>query len=109
MNPFKVICKKPNNTAWVYNKGQTKIVYKTSFFGLIKKPVVVSIEKENLGPSNDEICLVTDKEICNNNTYYTLAGYPYGTYNSKYFIPLDEFEEKESVSEIARNAKPVLN
>src|SRR5689334_5954892 len=95
---FKVVCK--NNGTWIKIKGKVK----SCLWGLIKwnkgKPVH--------GPSKEEICIVNSSYIADDNdTYYNLSGYPYGGYNSKHFIPLDEIEETQK--EIAKKSQPVLN
>ena len=103
MSNFKVICKVADNRDWCHDNG-AKVVKVKRFFGLISESRVVNSKKYVPGPSKDEICIVND---CYNNeegeTYYILAGYPYGGYNSKYFVRLDEFTE--TAKEIAQKAE----
>lgn len=107
MENFKVICKHNHTThSWARNGGVTKIVTTKRFFGLIKNTSVVKDEVIVPGPSKDEICIVYETYV-DGDTYYKLQGYPYGGYNSKYFIRLDEFTE--TAKEIAKKSEPQLN
>lgn len=105
MSNFKVICKSSNDTKWHHKKGP-ELVTKT-FFGFFSQTRVEDKIKIVDGPSKDEICIVTDSYISKGETYYILAGYPYGGYNSKYFVRLDEFTE--TAKDIAHKAERSVN
>jgi hypothetical protein len=97
MDTFKVICKADGK----WEKCPSK--QKFYFFGLIK------ITKNEFvpGPQKEEICIVTETYFNASVKCYILAGYPYGGYNSKYFVRLDEFTETQK--EIAEKAIPILS
>lgn len=103
---FKVICKADRNN-WESLPRSTKIVTTYRLFGLIKTTRVVSDPNKVPGPQKEEICIVTNVSFCNNEKYYTLAGYPYGGYDAKYFVMLNELTEMQS--EMAEKSKHVLN
>lgn len=92
MESFKVICK---GTGWERVPRLTKIVTAHKFFGLIKHSRIVDDRMDVPGPVKDEICIVTETYISRGDTYYVLKGYPYGGYDSRYFIRLDEFTENQ--------------
>lgn len=105
MGTFKVICK-ANGNDWVTDP-ITNIVTTKSFFGLIKRINITSEKQKVPGPHKEEICIVIDDYIHNSEKYYKLSGYPYGGYNAKYFVRMDEFTETQK--EIAEKSEPVLN
>lgn len=102
---FKVICKTSNN--WERTPIVPKLVNTSKFFGLIKSSKIVMEPDKVPGSTMNEICIVTDTYVSNSEDYYKLTGYPYGGYNSKYFIRLDEFTETQK--EIAQKSQPILN
>lgn len=107
MSTFKVICKADGDN-WVQTTSGTKIITTSRFFGLIKTSRVVPVTSKSVpGPDKEEICIVTDDYISNSEKYYILAGYPYGGYNAKYFVRLDEFTETQK--DIAEKSEPILN
>lgn len=85
----------------------SKVVNYTKLFGLLKFSKVVSEQEVVQGPDKDEICIVVEEYLRKDVKYYRLAGYPYGGYNAKYFIRLDEFTETQK--EIAKKSEPVFN
>lgn len=107
MSSFKVVCK-ANGNDWVQNNPSfTKIVTSKRFFGLIKTSSVIPDTKKVPGPTKEEVCIVTDEYTHDSTKWYVLAGYPYGGYNSRYFVRIDEFMETEK--EIWKKQEPVLN
>jgi len=106
MSTFKVICK-ANGNDWVKDPPVTKIVTTKRFFGFIKTTSVTTEKEKVPGPHKEEVCIVTDDYIHDSEKYYKLAGYPYGGYNAKYFVRMDEFTETQK--EIAEKSEPVFN
>lgn len=98
MPHFKVICKASNG--WGETPTPTKTIVVKKFFGLIKETRIVSDPKRIPGPVKDEICIVTEEYEEYQNTWYTLAGYPFGRYDSRRFIKLDEFEDMIKVKKV---------
>ena len=104
MSTFKVISKA---NGWQKSIADSKIITVYKFFGLIKSKKIV-FEKEKVpGPAKEEICIVTDTYMDKETLCYILSGYPYGGYDSKYFVRLDEFTETQK--EIAEKSEKVLN
>jgi len=106
MANFKAICK-TNREDWVKQKPTTKIITTSRLFGLIKTTKVVSEHAKSTGPDKEELCIVTDSYTDSGYLFYNLAGYPYGGYDSRHFIRLDEIQETQK--EIAEKSQPVLN
>lgn len=94
MENFKVICKAESH-GWVKKHPVTNLVTVKKFFGLIKTTKAITENPSVPGPCKDEICIVTAVDTSGGCTHYALSGYPYGTYDSKYFIRLDEFTETQ--------------
>lgn len=102
MATFKVICK-ADKGAWERYPTPTKTITTSKLFGLLKETKIISDPKIVNGPTKDEICIVTRDYIYAGELYYVLSGYPYGGYDSKYFIKLDEFTETQK--EIAKKTE----
>jgi hypothetical protein len=106
MQPFKVICKIENGD-WAVTPVRTKIVTTRSWFGLIRSSKIVADTEFTPGPQKNEECIVVNQYPSAGEIYYHLAGYPYGGYDSRYFVRIDEFIETEK--EIAEKSQPILN
>ena len=106
MEFFKVICKAPSDS-WEKVKKVSRIVTTKKFFGLLSSSKVVTDPGKVPGPGKEEICIVTEVIEYPDMTGYVLAGYPYGSYDSRHFIRLDEFTESQK--EIAEKAATVFN
>lgn len=106
MSTFKVICKADGND-WSKKYPTTKIITNKIFFGLLKNKIVISERERVPGPRKEEVCIVIQEVVEAGGKYYELAGYPYGPYDARYFVRMDEFTETQK--EIAETAEPVLN
>lgn len=107
MANFKVICKKSDQTSWVQTPIGTKVVTTKRLFGLITKTSIEQDKKFMPGPRYDEVCIVHDHHTTGGVLYYDLLGYPYGGYDAKHFIRLDEFTE--TAAGLAKRSVPQLN
>lgn len=100
---FKAVCK-TNGDKWANKKPRTEIVVTKRFFGLVKSTELKATRDKVPGPCKDEIVIVTNVYTDKDGTFYTLAGYPFGGYDSRYFIRLDELQK-----EIAEKSTQILN
>lgn len=107
MEKFKVICKADDSIPWETLPRISKVITTSKFFGLLKSSKIVQQQRIIHGPAKDEICIVTGTFTNPNGFYYELAGYPYGGYNAKHFIRLDEFTETQK--EIAQKFEEIPN
>lgn len=82
---MKVICKADSKNGHQWGKIDGKVEY--LLFGLFKKTSHLKVP----GPDKDEVCYVISKNRLGN---YELQGYPHGYYDKKYFIPIEENENR---------------
>lgn len=106
MPTFKVICK-ANPEFWKKIPAITRIVSSSKLFGLLKSTKTITEEIKVHGPAKEEICIVTDEYVSSSVKYYVIAGYPYGGYDAKNFVRLDEFTETQK--EIAKKHDKIMN